>query len=147
MNEKEVKDYLEQRGLSWDRFRNWIIGQTVSSDKEGNTIFLTGDVKNYVKEMYSDLSFSGIVNLVQDDEILKKKVLNTLVDLYVEADNKRKKLELEIRRADAEKERLHSAVEHLCKIMEIGPKATYVRGSELVKIETECITIEKILIV
>ena len=84
MNEKEVKAYLEQRGLSWSYFLRWIQNQAITSDENGNAIFLTGDVKNYVKEKYDDLSFSGIVNLTQEQDS-QSKVLNTIVDFYLEA--------------------------------------------------------------
>ena len=48
MLEQEVKECLEKRGLSWDDFENWMTGQTLSSDKAGNTIYWTHDVQRFI---------------------------------------------------------------------------------------------------
>ena len=144
MNEKEVKEYLEQRGLSWSYFLRWIQNQSITSDENGNPIFLTGDVKNYVKEMYSDLSFSGIVNLTQEQES-RSKVLNTIVDFYLEADSKINRLEKQLDGLVFERNQLHNGVHHLLKILKLGPVASYLRDNEMVYIDREEIKVRKIL--
>ena len=48
MGEQEVKNLLKEKGLSWEEFAEWMIGQTVSSDENGNIIYYTHDVMDFV---------------------------------------------------------------------------------------------------
>ena len=135
---------MEQRGLSWSYFLRWIQNQAITSDENGNAIFLTGDVKNYVKEKYDDLSFSGIVNLTQEQDS-QSKVLNTIVDFYLEADSKINRLEKELENLVFERNRLHNGVGHLFKIMKLGAATSYLRDNEMVYIDSNGIEVRKIL--
>lgn len=48
MLEKEVKELLSKNGLQWEDFAQWIIGQTVHSNENGETLYFEWDVKRYI---------------------------------------------------------------------------------------------------
>jgi hypothetical protein len=48
MNEKQVKAELAKYDLNWDDFLEFMIGQTISSDPNGNTIYWARDVKKFI---------------------------------------------------------------------------------------------------
>jgi hypothetical protein len=48
MIEAEVKALLDKHGLLWSDFMKWMIGKTMSSDKQGRTIYWTGDVQRFI---------------------------------------------------------------------------------------------------
>jgi hypothetical protein len=48
MIEAEVKVLLDKNGLLWTDFMEWMIGQTISSDEKGRTIYWTHDVQQFI---------------------------------------------------------------------------------------------------
>ena len=48
MTEQQVKELLRKEGLSWDDFQKWMIGQTLSQNKAGETIYWPDDVQRFV---------------------------------------------------------------------------------------------------
>lgn len=48
MKESEVKVLLDKNGLFFSDFLEWMVGQTISSDEKGNTIYWTSDVQQFI---------------------------------------------------------------------------------------------------
>ncbi len=53
MKEAEVKALLTQWNLKWEDFMKWMIGQTLSSDADGNTIYYNHDVRQFIRKEYT----------------------------------------------------------------------------------------------
>ena len=49
MLEQELKQLLtEQYQIPWHRFLKWIVGHTISTDKDGNTIYWARDIEAFI---------------------------------------------------------------------------------------------------
>ena len=48
MKESEVRAELEKYELNWSDFMEWMRGQTISADEQGNTIYHTTDVRHFI---------------------------------------------------------------------------------------------------
>lgn len=48
MTEQQVKDELDKHNLSWDSFSRWMVGQTITEDKNGNVLYFPHDVERYI---------------------------------------------------------------------------------------------------
>lgn len=49
MIEAEVKVLLDKNGLLWSDFMEWMIGQTISSNEKGQTIYWENDVRAFIR--------------------------------------------------------------------------------------------------
>ena len=45
--ESQAKSYILSKGYSWDKFNEWMRGQTVGVDKDGKSVFYSFDVERY----------------------------------------------------------------------------------------------------
>ena len=45
--EQELKEYLKNKGYSYDKFQEYMIGQTVGIDENGKTLYYSYDIERY----------------------------------------------------------------------------------------------------
>ncbi len=55
MNEAQVKERISKFKLEWADFLAWIVGQTITRDKDGNDLYYAHDVERFI-----DFKYTGI---------------------------------------------------------------------------------------
>ncbi len=69
MNEEQIKLTLKNEGLSWQDFQKWMIGQGVSEDEKGNTIYFINDILRFMEEKTKK------IKLIQNIESIKREII------------------------------------------------------------------------
>lgn len=49
MKEAQARQAIEKAGGSWDIFCDWMMGQTLGMDEEGETDFYDNDVERFIR--------------------------------------------------------------------------------------------------
>lgn len=50
MKEKDVRIFLQKNELTWEKFMEFMVGQTISEAENGETIYWTDDVNRFVRQ-------------------------------------------------------------------------------------------------
>ena len=51
MNEKQLRKILKENNRTWEEFLEWMHGQTMSADENGETNYYDWDVDRFIKHL------------------------------------------------------------------------------------------------
>ena len=92
--------------------------------------------------MIEDLSFSGLVNIIQRDKEKGKKVMIELSERFIDAKKEVGKLELMLQKAKSDQATLSNAVANVLKHLQLQTPLTIKLDKSIIVITDISITIE-----